>query len=54
MFEVLCAMAVIYVAVDLLGSAYLIRRYGGLKATLRLIRNQQGWDDDENACDCDC
>lgn len=57
MFEILCAIAVIYVAVDLLGSAYLIRRYGGVKATLRMIRFTRGWIQDErdsDTCDCGC
>ena len=54
MFEVLCGIAVIYVAVDLLGSAYLIRRFGGIRATIQQIRYQQGWADDEHDDDCGC
>ncbi len=60
MFEVLCSIAVIYVAVDLLGSAYLIRRLGGIRATMSHIQrnwNQAtGGDDDErdDSCDCGC
>lgn len=57
MFEVLCAIAVIYVAVDLLGSAYLVRRFGGIRATIQQIRYQQGWvrdDHEDDTCDCGC
>ena len=56
MIEVLCTIAVIYVAVDLLGSAYLVRRFGGIRATVRQIRYQQGWADDErdDTSDCGC
>ena len=60
MIDVLCVAAVIYVAVDLLGSAYLVRRIGGVRATIRQIRywNQGGFDDDTDTgetCDCgDC
>lgn len=42
MMEVFCAIAVIYVAADLLGSAYLVRRIGGIRATIRQIRWVQG------------
>ncbi len=56
MWEVFCAIAVIYVAVDLLGSAYLVRRFGGVRATIRQIRWVQGGlvdDDDESYDDGD-
>jgi len=60
MTEVLCAIAVIYVAVDFLGSAYLVRRLGGVRATMSQIRwnwrQATGGDDDErdDTCDCGC
>ncbi len=55
MWEVFCAIAVIYVAVDLLGSAYLVRRFGGIRATIRQIRFVQGGlvDDDDEASEYD-
>ncbi len=58
MTEVLCAIAVIYVAVDLLGSAYLVRRFGGIRATIQQIRWVRGGlidadDDDESYDDGD-
>lgn len=56
MMELFCAIAVIYVAVDLLGSAYLVRRNGGIRATIRQIRFVQGGlidDDDEGYDDGD-
>lgn len=57
MMEVFCAIAVIYVAVDLLGSAYLVRRIGGIRATIQQIRywNRGEYDDEPVADDsCDC
>ena len=57
MMEVFCAIAVIYVVVDLLGSAYLVRRIGGVRATIRQIRywSQGGFDDDtDTGDDCNC
>lgn len=58
MIEVLCTIAVIYIAVDLLGSAYLIRRFGGIRGTVAQIRsnwNQATGDyDDDDTCDCGC
>lgn len=56
MIEVFCVAAVIYVAVDVLGLAYLIRRLGGVRATIQQIRywNQGGLDDDTDARSCDC
>lgn len=60
MFEVLCTIAVIYIAVDLLGSAYLIRRFGGIRGTVAQIRSNWAqatgdYDEyDDDTCDCGC
>jgi hypothetical protein len=59
MIEVLCTIAVIYIAVDLLGSAYLIRRFGGIRGTVAQIRSNWAqatgdYDDDDDTCDCGC
>ena len=52
MMELFCAIAVIYVVVDILGSAYLVRRIGGVRATIQQIRYwNKGEFDDESVAD---
>ena len=40
--EILCAIAVIYVTADLVISAYVVHRRGGIKATIADIRSNLG------------
>lgn len=62
MIELLCVIGVIYVTVDLLGSAYLVRRFGGFRATWRQVKAniRSDWrttDGDECTCysgSCEC
>lgn len=60
MFEIICVIGVIYVTVDLLGSAYLVRRFGGFRATWRQVKAniRSDWrTDDGDECpdeNCDC
>ncbi len=60
MIEVFCVGAVIYVTLDLLGSAYLIRRLGGFRATWQQVmvnirsesEDRYGDECPEEECDC--
>jgi len=49
--NVLCAIAVIYVTVDLVVCAYVVNKRGGIKATVRDIKQNLGLEDNEDVYD---
>ena len=49
--NVLCAIAVIYVTIDLVVSAYVVHKRGDVKATVRDIKQNLGLEEDEDVYD---